>query len=194
MSQTIPLSTAHRLVTLEHQVTHDEWAHDWSQREERYELVDGVPLMSPSERPRNRDATSRLQLLLALALGPSWSYQQDSDVSVRPEAPLTYRIPDFVLLRPRADLDHHPLDPRDISLVAEALSPATREDDLGRKRLDYASVDIPNYLIIDRERTPRLTLLTDPAEGDYRTEQAGETVTLHIAGHDIEINAADIIR
>lgn len=79
-------------------------------------------------------------------------------------------------------------------LAAETLSPSTREDDVGRKRHDYASAGIPHCLMIDREWPPRLTLLTDPMGGDYQAEQAGETVILHLADQDIEIHAAEIIR
>ena len=201
MSQALPTSllampstTRDRLADVDHAVTHVEWIRDWVTREERWELVDGIPLMSPSEHPRNRDAISRLQFLLAVALGPTWSYQQDSDVRVSRVSPLTYRIPDFLLLRPGSDLDRHPLDRHDAALVAEALSPSTREDDLGRKRHDYATAGIPHYLLIDRDLPPRLTLLTDPADGDYRTECSGETVTLRIAGHDITVRADDLFR
>ncbi len=200
MSQTLPTSpalpptTRARLAAVDHAVTHDEWIADWATREEKYELVDGIPLVSPQEQPRNYSATSRLMIRLVAALGDEWEYHQGSAIEIARGARLTYRAPDLTLLRPAANLINNPLDPCDVMLVAETLSPSTRQDDLGRKRRDYASVGISNYLIIDRERTPRLTLLTDPADGDYRTECSGETVTLHIAGHDIVIDAADIIR
>ena len=200
MSQTLPTSpalpptTRARLAAVDHSVTHVEWIADWATREEKYELVDGIPLMSPQEQPRNYSATSRLMIRLVAALGDEWEYHQGSAIEIARGARLTYRAPDLTLLRPAANLINNPLDPCDVMLVAETLSPSTRQDDLGRKRRDYASVGTPNYLIIDRDRTPRLTLLTDPADGDYRTERSAETFTLHIAGHDIEINAAEFIR
>ena len=200
MSQTLPTSpalpptTRARLAAVDHAVTHDEWIADWATREEKYELVDGIPLVSPQEQPRNYSATSRLMIRLVAALGDEWEYHQGSAIEIARGARLTYRAPDLTLLRPTADLVNNPLDPRDVVLIAETLSPSTREDDLGRKRRDYASVGILHYLIIDRDRTPRLTLLTNLADGDYRTEEAGERLTLRIAGHDIVVDAPDIIR
>ena len=191
--EAIPETTAARLVAVDHFVTHDAWVSEWTTRAETYELVDGIPLMTPPEHPRNVDAGSRLLIQLSQTLGSGWSYLPGVGVRISGDPRPTYRIPDFALISPGAHLDL-PLDPAPIALVVEALSPSTRDEDLGRKRRDYASVGIPHYLIIDRDRTPRLTLLTDPADGDYRTERSAETVTLHIAGHDIEINASHVVR
>ena len=200
MSQTVPIipgaipeTTTARLVAVDHPVTHDVWVTEWTTREERYELVDGIPLMTPPEHPDNVDGTSELTFLLRSELGNEWSYLPGVGVRITGDPRPTYRIPDLTL-QPRGATRQFPLDPDPIALVVEALSPSTRDEDLGRKRRDYASVGIPHYLIIDRDRTPRLTLLTDPADGDYRTECSGETVTLRIAGHDIEINASHVVR
>ena len=200
MSQTLPTSppvlpptTRDRLAAVDHPVTHDAWIADWATREEKYELVDGIPLMTPYEHPRNLIAADRLSKVLDEALGDDWYYVPGPAVRIVGDPRPTYRIPDFALLPRGGSLDL-PLDPAPIVLVVEALSPSTRAEDLGRKRRDYASVGIPNYLIIDRDHTPRLTLLTNPADGDYRAQQAGETITQRLAGLDIVINAADIIR
>lgn len=189
----VVLPTSKRLVSLDHLVTHEEWATDWSQRAERYELVDGAPLMSPSEHPDNGDATTMLLIRLLYALGEEWRFLQHINVGITSEGRLTHRIPDLTVLRQDSPRDN-PLDPTQVVLVAEVLSASTREEDLGRKRRDYASVSIPNYVLVDREGPPRLRVLTDPLDGDYRSEQAGESVTLSIAGHDIILAATEIIR
>ena len=200
MSQALPTSllampstTRDRLADVDHAVTHEEWIRNWVTREERWELVDGIPLMTPYEHPLNLIAADRLNKTLDKALGDDWYYLPGPAVRIVGDPRPTYRIPDFAFLPRGGSLDL-PLDPGPIVLVAETLSPSTRAEDLGRKRLDYASVGIPNYLIIDRERTPRLVLLTDPADGNYRTEHSGETVTLRIAGHDITVRADDLFR
>ena len=169
---------------LDHLVTHEEWETDWSGREERYELIDGIPLMVPPERGDNYDATSMVMIRLVRVLGEAWSYQQGNSIRIAWEPLLTYRIPDL-LIQPADAPREPPLDPAHVALVVEALSPSTRADDLGRTRRDYASVHIPNYLIIDREGSPRLTLLTDPVDGDYRQVAGGDSVTVRIArpGH-----------
>ena len=194
MSQTdAVLPTSARMVMLDHLVTHEEWLADWSQREESYELVDGIPLMTPSEHADNGDATSMLLLRVAKVLGEEWSYPQHTGICIRSEPRLTYRIPDLTVLRRDAPRDY-PLDPAHIVLVAEVLSPSTREEDLGRKRRDYASASIPTYVVVDRAGAPRLRAWTGPVDGDYREEQSGESVRLHVAGQVLTLRADDIIR
>ena len=185
-----------RRVALDHLVTHEEWWRDWSQREERFEVVDGIPLMTPSEHAENVDAVMELVFLLRDVLIGRWIYQPGTSIRIAGEPLMTYRNPDLSLLRPGAPRST-PLDSAWIELVVEALSPSTRREDLGRKRLDYASVGIPNYLIIDRSGSPRLTLLTGPVGGDYPDpgqDVVGEAVTLRIAGHEVTLRADDLIR
>lgn len=194
MSQTsAAMPTSARLVMLDHLVTHQEWATDWSQREHCYELVDGMPLMTPTEHADNGDATSMLLLRLAQELGEEWSYPQHTGVAIRTAPSLTYRVPDLTVLHRDAPRPY-PLDPTHVVLVAEVLSPSTREEDLGRKRRDYASVLIPTYVVVDREGAPRLRAWSDPVDGDYRREQTGETVTLRVADRLITLRADGIIR
>ena len=185
-----------RPVPLGHLVTHEEWLHDWSEREERFEVVDGVPVMTPPEHPRNLSAADVLGFRLHEVLGLEWRCLPAAGVRIAPEPLMTYRIPDLALVRPDAPLDQ-PLDSSQVELVVEALSPSTRREDLGRKRRDYASAGIPNYLVIDRSGAPRLMLLTGPVEGDYPEpgeDAVGEVVTLRIAGHEVTLRADDLIR
>lgn len=193
MSPAIPLSTADRLVTLDHLVTLEEWENDWSQREENHEFVDGQPLMVPGEHPFNLSAATRLTLTLWRVLGDDWEFLQSPGLLIC-QLPLTVRLPDLAVAPPGADLGRNPLDPTAVVLVVENLSSSTRGEDLGRKRHDYASAAIPNYLIVDRYANPRLTLLTDPADGDYRTAKSGQQVTLRVTGREIVLRAADFVR
>ncbi len=200
MSQTLPIvpgampeTTTARLVAVDHPVTHEEWVDEWTTRAETYELVDGIPLMTPPAHPDNVEATSELAFYLRGELGNDWRCLPGVGVRITAGPRPTYRVPDLVVQRHAATRDL-PLDPAPIALVVEALSPSTREEDLGRKRRDYASVAIPNYLIIDRRHHPRFTLLTEPGDGDYRGESAGDCVTLHIAGHDITLQADELFR
>ena len=195
-SRRLALHGEPHFVLLDHLVTHEEWERDWSQREERFEVVDGIPLMTPFEHPDNLDTTSELAYRLRGVLGVGWSCLQGAGIRIAGEPLLTYRGPDLLLLR-RGVPRENPLGPAGVELVVEALSPSTRREDLGRKRLDYASVGIPNYLIIDRSGSPRLMLLSGPVGGDYpepTADAVGEVVTLRIAGHEVTLRADDLIR
>ncbi len=193
MSPAIPPGTADRLVTLDHLVTLEEWENDWSQREENYEFVDGQPLMVPGEHPYNLSAATRLAITLWRVLGDDWDYLPSPGLLIR-QVPLTVRHPDLALVPPGAELDRNPLNPAAVVLVVENLSPSTRAEDLGRKRHEYASAGIPNYLIVDHHASPWLTLLTDPADGDYRATASGHQVTLRLADREILLRAADFMR
>ena len=190
---TMPETTAARLVAVDHPVTHDEWVTEWTTREERYELVDGIPLMTPPEHPDNVEATSELAFFLRGELGNDWRCLPGVGVRITAGPRPTYRVPDLVV-QLHAATRELPLDPAHVALIVEALSPSTRDEDLGRKRRDYASVGIPSYLILDRRHNPHFTLLTDPGDEDYCAESTGDSLTLHIAGRDITIHANDLFR
>ena len=82
---------ADRRVVLDHLVTHEGWERDWSQREERFEVVDGIPLMTPHEHPANIDATMQLVFRARDALGAAWIYLPGISIRIAGEPLLTYR-------------------------------------------------------------------------------------------------------
>ncbi|GAC1327919.1 MAG: Uma2 family endonuclease [Mycobacteriales bacterium] len=119
----------------------------------RYELVDGVLLVSPS--PLLPHQVGLMGLLLALQSAAP------NDVRVLP-APIDVRLsptrqlqPDIVVV-PRAPvtpkLAERPL------LVVEVLSPSTRATDLTLKRHVFEQAGVPFYWLLDTE-APSLTVL-----------------------------------
>lgn len=117
---------------------------------ERYELIDGVIIMSPSPRPRHQSVASFLASL-------AWQEGRPGDAPwVFPETDLTlsaalvYR-PDICLYTARrfsgvpARLDTPP------DLVIEVLSPSTRLQDLNTKRDDYERFGVREYWAVDAE-------------------------------------------
>ncbi len=127
----------------------------------RYELVDGVLLVSPAPVPLHQRVVTRLATLLNLAAPSGY----EALVS-----PVSYRINDTRELQPdvvvvAADqvtgsrLSAAPL------LVVEVLSPRTKVTDLTLKRHLYERAGVPAYWIIDTEQ-PSLTVL-EIVEGSY---------------------------
>jgi Uma2 family endonuclease len=55
------------------------------------------------------------------------------------------------------------------SLVVEIVSPSSRVQDRRRKRAIYARSGVPEYWIVD-PAARNLMVLTDPVDGEYRTE------------------------
>jgi Uma2 family endonuclease len=134
----------------------------------RYELIDGVLLVTPAPSFSHQTVVTSLIVLLVGAR------RAEHRVLVAPFdvrfAPTTVVQPDVLVTRKgdpgEARLEKAPL------LVVEVLSPSTRHLDLGTKRLAYEAAGVQAYWLIDPD-VPRLTVL-HLEEGRY-VEQA--TVT-----------------
>ncbi len=120
----------------------------------RYELIDGVLIVSPSPRLSHQVCVGNLHLLLHAAKAPGDTVLM-APFDVRLSA-LTVVIPDLLVARTAAftpaRLETAPL------LVVEVRSPSTRLFDLGTKRLAYEGAGVPAYWIVDPD-APSLTVL-----------------------------------
>lgn len=120
----------------------------------RYELVDGVLLVTPAPNLRHQSMCLRLAILLDAARRPGqvvltgpYDYKVD---------PFTVLEPDILVLRREAAGDRFTSEPP--VLVVEVLSPSTRRTDLGTKRLAYEGAGVTDYWVVDPEG-PSLTVL-----------------------------------
>jgi len=111
----------------------------------RYELVDGVLLVSPMARYRHQLAIADLANILQAAC--------PADLVVNPlgqdvrHGPHTNLQPDLLVER-QADIDldaHVAVAPL---LVVEMVSPSSRRFDLGIKRDAYAEIGVPSYWVV----------------------------------------------
>jgi Uma2 family endonuclease len=128
----------------------------------RYELVDGALIVTPSPVTQHQIAVGELHLLLRAGCPP------DLRVML---APLDVRISATTVLQPdllvaakesfaEKNLPETPL------LAVEVLSPSTRHIDLGLKRSRYEAAGCPSYWVVDPD-TPSITVWE--LEGDaYR--------------------------
>ncbi len=117
----------------------------------RYELVDGVLLVSAAPSEDHQIALANLYLMLAAACPPDlrvFFAPYDVRFSVR-----RLLQPDLVVVpRDRSLADRRPL------LVVEVLSPSTRAVDLTLKRQVFQDGGIPQYWLVD-PFVPSLTVL-----------------------------------
>lgn len=127
----------------------------------RYELVDGLLLVSPSPTERHQRALTELLVLLKAAAPPGLRvYAAPLDVRFSPRVQVQ---PDLLVVEdgpPRDRLDRLPL------LCVELLSPGTRRHDLVLKRRAYERERVASYWLVDPD-TPSLTAL-ELADGRYR--------------------------
>ncbi|MFF0415014.1 Uma2 family endonuclease [Kitasatospora sp. NPDC004745] len=99
-----------------------------------------------------------------------------------PEGPSDYAVPDLSVVD--ADIDDHLIeydcyDPAVFRLVLEVAS-SNFGDDLTKKPFAYATAGVPVYVIVDRTNR-RVTVLTDPQDGEYRlhaVHHPGQSFTL----------------
>ncbi len=134
----------------------------------RYELLDGVLLVTPSPNLDHQRCVLSLAILLRSARPP------DQEVLI---APFDVRLsrhtvlkPD-VLVAPKAALTPARLETAP-ALVVEVQSPSTRRIDLGSKRLAYEAAGVPAYWLVDPDG-PSLTVLH--LEGGRYVEHATAT-------------------
>ncbi|MGS0686227.1 Uma2 family endonuclease [Nakamurella sp. GG22] len=155
----------------------------------RYEMLDGILLVSPAPTRRHQRAVVQLGLLLAAAC------PRDMEALV---APLDWR-PD---IRTSLQPDVLVLKNRDLSapvnesmiLAVEVLSPSTRRKDSIYKRSKYEDAGVQNYWIVDPEEPSILAL--ELVDGSYVTVGAAtgdDPVTLD-KPFPVTIVPADLLR
>jgi Uma2 family endonuclease len=146
----------------------------------RYEIVDGSLVVSPAPSMRHARATIALDRLLQRSAPPDFVVS-DAGIGVNVKDGRTYFIPDLIVFR-RAmlDTDVLALDPADVLLVAEVLSPSNPGNDLVTKRHYYAVAAIPNYWIVNQDDSTLTVLRLDETGRRYHEHavaHAGETFT-----------------
>jgi Uma2 family endonuclease len=127
----------------------------------RYELIDGVLLVSPAPRHGHQTAVGNLHLLLRQAcpvdlqviLAP-FAVALADDTEVQPD----------LLVAPRAQFTDKEL-PGAPLLAIEVLSPSTRRVDLLLKRDRLQAAGVPSYWLVDPDE-PSVTVL-ELCEGTY---------------------------
>lgn len=151
----------------------------------RYELMEGVLVMSPSPRPRHNVAAARLLVQLAPQVPGHLEVACELDVDLQlvpSREPGTVRQPDLLVFDKaaghRVDEEGGSLTAADLTLAVEIVSPGSRRVDNVMKRSEYQDAGIPCYWIIDLDEPVSLLAcrLTDDA-GYVETAKATGTYT-----------------
>lgn len=128
----------------------------------RYELQEGVLVMSPSPIPRHQRCLRVLMLQLVPQL-PGLEILQEIDIDlelVSPDQPGTARTPDLVVVGRdayrRVDAEGGLLRAREALLVVEVFSPGSQRRDSRIKHDEYADAGIGHYWMIDLTDGPSL--------------------------------------
>ena len=139
----------------------------------RYELVDGSLHVSPPPVPRHQLAATRVQYLLHAAAPAELTVLAGGAgiLAARPRGETHFLVPDVLVVGTAAlGAAERGLDPRDVRLVVEVVSPSSVTHDHVTKRDAYAALGVPHYWILEHVPVPRVTVL-ELAGSAYR-EQA----------------------
>lgn len=153
----------------------------------RYELVDGVLLVSAAPSEEHQIALGNLYLLLAPAAPDNLRvFLAPFDVRISSRRQLQ---PDIVIVpRDRTVADRRPL------LVVEILSPTTRATDSTLKRLVFEQGGIPSYWLVD-PLVPSLTVL-ELHDGTYREQAVAQGDERYAAAQpfSVDVVPAELVR
>jgi Uma2 family endonuclease len=135
----------------------------------RYELQEGVLVVTPRSARQNQIAVVRLANQIDDQLPDGWETIVDFEVVVRAEEPAILRVPDLVLAR--VDGPQQRLTAADALLAVEVISPGSRNVDLHLKPVEYADAGIPHYWVVDPSPpVPTITVFGLGAPGDGYVE------------------------
>ncbi len=155
----------------------------------RFELAEGVLLVSPMSRRRHQVGCSELGELLK-AVCPDHLYVFDLPINVdNPDA--THFEPDLTVVRKQFAL----VENGDVPLLAvEVRSPSTAGRDAVLKRREYARLGIASYWLLDVDR-PSLRVLELDGK-DYRevAYAEGEQVVTVAQPFSVTVVPADLLR
>jgi Uma2 family endonuclease len=147
----------------------------------RYEIVDGRLVMSPSPAVWHQVATASLRRSVEVAMPPGFAALENVGVATSAEAD-RYLIPDLCVLRLSGrgvDDDRVAVDPADVRLVVEVVSPSSANLDRKVKPLLYAEAGIPSYWRAERGESGVSVTIYELVAGNYRPVcevPPGETV------------------
>lgn len=155
----------------DHLLTLEEFIELPEDNSRRYELQEGVLIVSPRAAWLHQRALLHLTWALRHQLPAECPMATDVEVVVNPSFPATVRVPDLVIARPDAVSGNPARLSADQVLVAvEIISPGSRSIDTKNKPYEYAEAGIPHYWVIDLDEP--LSLAAYHLAGDFGYQEA----------------------
>ncbi|GAB2986640.1 Uma2 family endonuclease [Saccharothrix stipae] len=164
------MSTMHRP---DHWLTLEEWDALPEDELHHVELVEGALHVSPKPALKHQLAAKRLGTWLDEQLPHDVVAVPEIDVLINPVPPITVRAPDMVIV-PTGRAMEYPkrVDPDDVLLAVEIVSPGTRRMDRMLKPIEYADAGIPHYWLLELDDPITLVAFT-LVDGEYRHVAGG---------------------
>jgi Uma2 family endonuclease len=165
----------------DHLLTLEEFAALPEDNSRRYEVQEGVLIVSPRPVGLHSRVAKQLAFHLDDQLPAEWESAIEMDLVVRPDFPIGVRVPDVVVTRRELIDQNVPrLHPEDVLVAVEIISPGSRRTDTVLKPIEYAEIGIPHYWIVDLEPPMTITayhLIEEFMSYQEAPSMAGEFVT-----------------
>jgi Uma2 family endonuclease len=161
--------------------------------EEKWELIDGEPVLNASPSPMHQWLVGNVLLALHNRAGDSASWAALPGLGVR-VSDVNRPEPD-VLVVPRAggSVDQLGRDRSDLIVAFEVLSPSTEDRDLRWKRIAYGSLpSLTDYVVIAQDVTDVVVFSRDIDFAERRFKSLAESIALASLG--ISLPLAEIYR
>jgi Uma2 family endonuclease len=129
----------------------------------RYELDDGVLIVSPAPTSLHQRAVTRLTVILSAACPPEFEVLVGPGVNI---SRFQHRVPDVAVVR--SDAMDTVFQERPPALVVEVASPRTRLYDRNRKKDVYEQFGIVPYWIIEPDPAKPQLVVFELREGRYQ--------------------------
>jgi Uma2 family endonuclease len=134
----------------DHLLTLEEFSELPEDNSRRYELQEGILIVSPRANSLHQWVAFRLMTALDEQLPQGWKAIHDVEVVTQRGVPANLRVPDIVIVREELISAASPRFVADDVLVAvEIVSPGSKTTDTLVKRVEYAKAGIPHYWVID---------------------------------------------
>lgn len=157
----------------DHLLTLEEFIELPEDHSRRYELQEGVLIVSPRVNYLHLRVARSLMNMLNDQLPPEWEAVADGEVVTRPGFPANVRVPDVLIVReevisaavPRVTAD-------EVLLAVEIISPGSKQTDTLVKPVEYANAGILHYWVIDLDDPMSLTAYRLVGDLGYQQDPA----------------------
>lgn len=160
----------------------------------RYELVEGVPVVTPPESALNHWAVMQLGARILAATAREFAPMANAGIRTKGEPASTGRQADLLVVSREAVRETLYFAGEEVVLAVECVSVGSSDErDWVTKRAEYARVGVQAYLVVDRARG-QLVLFDEIVDGVYsRRQEADPQVTLRLGRHRIPVSLDQLV-
>jgi Uma2 family endonuclease len=179
----------------DHLLTLEEFIQLPEDNSRRYELQEGILIVSPRANFLHQRVAHRLVAMLNDQLPPDWEAVGDVEIVTEPGFPASVRVPDVVVVQEEAVSAAVPrLNADEALLAVEIISPGSQRTDTLVKPVEYAKAGIPHYWLIDLNSPLSLTAYHLAGDFGYQEAPAATGTFSTCEPFSLQVDLAELAR